>query len=48
MFGRSGNSLNDLMAFFSCPGRPVSAQEFKLFWESCSESDRQYYKNAKI
>lgn len=42
------NSLVELIEFFGCPGRPVTTAEFKHFWNSCSPSDKEYYKNAPL
>ena len=42
------NSLKELMEFFSCPGRPVGAPEFRLFWASCSEEEKIYYKTTPL
>lgn len=42
------NSLKDLMDFFACPGRPVAPAEFREFWNSCTEAEKEYYKNAPL
>lgn len=36
------------MTAFSCEGRPVGPAEFKAFWESCTDAQKDYYKNAPI
>lgn len=42
------NSLTDLMDFFSTDERPVKPAEFKLFWNSISDEEKAYYKNAEL
>jgi hypothetical protein len=42
------NSLKDLIDFFGRGGRPVSPAEFRAFWESCTETEKEYYKNAPL
>ncbi len=42
------NSLKDLITFFGCEGRPVSPGEFRDFWNSLSEAEKDYYKNAPL
>jgi len=42
------NSLKDLMEAFSCPGRPVSAAEFRSFWASCTQDEKDYYMTASL
>jgi hypothetical protein len=46
--GKKQNSLKDLMEAFSCPGRPVSPAEFRTFWNSCSDDEKEYYKYAQL
>jgi hypothetical protein len=38
-------SIKDVMNYFG-QIKPVTAGEFKKFWESCSDADKEYYKAA--
>lgn len=42
------NSIKDLMAAFSCPGRPVGISEYKDFWKSLTPEQQRYYKNYDL
>jgi hypothetical protein len=42
------NSLTALMAAFSCPGRPVNAAEFRVFWADLTDVEKEYYLHAEI
>ena len=42
------NSLKDLIDFFGCEGRPVSPPEFRSFWNSLTDSEKEYYKTAPL
>lgn len=42
------NSLKDLIAFFGTPERPVTPPEFRDFWNSLSDQEKDYYKNAPL
>lgn len=38
------NWMKTLMAMFSCEGRPVTSSEFSVFWKSCTDEQKAYYK----
>jgi len=42
------NSLLDLIKYLSVDGRPVTMQEFKPFWESCSEAEKNEFKTCEL
>lgn len=42
------NTPKMLMEFFSIPDRPVSASEFRVFWQSLSEAEKEYYKTVPL
>lgn len=42
------NTIKELMAAFGTLDRPVSVQEYREFWGSLSEEEKEYYKTAKI
>lgn len=42
------NTLRQLIDYFGCEGRPCTPAEFKYFWESCTDEQKEYYKNAEI
>lgn len=35
-----------IRAALSCPDRPVTLEEFLEFWESLSEEEKAYFRNA--
>jgi hypothetical protein len=39
-------TVKDLMQYFGTPDRPVTPSEFKSFWSSLSEDEKDYYKKA--
>lgn len=42
------NSMSDIKKFLSTPDRPVSAKEAIEFWETLSEEEKNYYRNAEL
>lgn len=38
------NSLKDLIDYFGCEGRPVTPAEFKAFWSSLTDAEKDWYK----
>jgi hypothetical protein len=42
------NDTKALIAFFSTTERPVTAAEFMAFWKSCTDEQKDYYRNAEI
>lgn len=42
------NTMKDLKEFFNSPEKPVSLSEIKEFWESLSDEEKVYYKNADL
>ena len=45
---KTENTLRELMDAFSCEGRQVSAAEFNVFWKSCTDEQKAYYKSASL
>jgi hypothetical protein len=39
-------TVKDLMQYFGTPDRPVTPGEFKSFWGSLSDVEKDYYKKA--
>lgn len=37
--------MTDVKEFLSVPERPVEMREFREFWESCTEEEKQQFKN---
>lgn len=42
------NSLGELMRFFSTDERKVGSGEFREFWDSLSEEEKQEFKEADL
>ena len=42
------NTMREMIDFFSCEGRPVTAQEFNDFWKSLTDDQKAYYKSADL
>lgn len=42
------NSIVDLKKYLSTPERPVTMEEFKAFWDSCSEEEKIEFKNTEL
>lgn len=42
------NSLKDLIAFFGCEDRPVTPVEFRTFWGSLTDDEKDYYNNVPL
>jgi hypothetical protein len=40
-------SIKDIMAYFGRE-RAVTPGEFKKFWETCSDDEKNYYKTAVV
>ena len=45
---RTENSLVDLKRFLSTPDQPLTMQEFKEFWDSCSDEEKAEFKNTEL
>jgi len=45
---KKGNSLLDLMKFFSTPERPVGSKEMQEFWRDLSEEEKEEFRNAEL
>jgi hypothetical protein len=43
-----GNSFKELMEFFSKNGYSMHFMEFKEFWLSLSDEEREYYRNIDL
>lgn len=37
-------NVKQIMTYFSAPDRPVTPTEFKLFWSSLSDTEKDFYK----
>lgn len=44
----SENNMQDIRAYLSTPEKPVSMSEFKEFWVSLSDSEKNEYKAADL
>jgi hypothetical protein len=42
------NTIKELMAAFGTLERPVSVTEYRDFWNSLTDAEKEYYKTAKI
>jgi hypothetical protein len=42
------NSIADLKKYLSTCGRPVTMEEFKNFWMSCSDEEKKEFKETKL
>jgi CO dehydrogenase/acetyl-CoA synthase beta subunit len=42
------NTVPELMRFFSTPEHPVTSREFRLFWESLTEEEKEEFRQAKL
>lgn len=42
------NTIKELMAAFGTLARPVGVSEYREFWNSLSDAEKEYYKTAKI
>jgi hypothetical protein len=42
------NTIKELMAAFGTLERPVSVTEYRDFWSSLTDAEKEYYKAAKI
>lgn len=45
---RKKNSLKELMVAFGTLDRPVSPAEYREFWASLSEQEKEYYNYAQL
>jgi hypothetical protein len=43
-----GHSVADLKEWFGRGTRKVDAKEMMAFWQSLSEEEKEYYKNADL
>lgn len=46
MNGHDGPYLRELVSYFSLDSRYCHPRELKLFWESLTESEKNYYRDA--
>lgn len=37
--------MTDVMNFLSTPENPVESKEFRAFWQSCTEEEKEQFKN---
>jgi hypothetical protein len=42
------NSVAILAKYFSTHEKPVVMTEFRDFWESCSDEDKQYFRTVNL
>jgi hypothetical protein len=42
------NSITDLKQYLGSPERPVSMQEFKEFWDSCTDEEKMEFKSTPL
>ena len=42
------NSIVDLKKYLASPERPVTMDEFKEFWDSLSEKEKQEFKSTEL
>lgn len=42
------NSITDLKRYLATEDKPVTMQEFKDFWESCTSQEKEEFKRAKL
>lgn len=42
------NTIVELKKYLGTPERPVAMDEFKEFWDSCSEEEKKEYKETKL
>lgn len=45
---RKKNSIKDLMAAFGTLERPVTVAEYREFWASLTEAEKEYYNYAQL
>ncbi len=42
------NSITDLKKYLSTPDRPVTMEEFKDFWNSCTDEEKDEFKSTPL
>lgn len=42
------NTPNEIKKFFSEGAEPVTMKEFNEFWKSCSDEDKNEFRNADL
>jgi hypothetical protein len=42
------NTIVDLKKYLSTPENPLTMEEFKEFWESCTEEEKQAFKRMPL
>lgn len=42
------NSIVELKKYLSTPDRPVSMDEFRQFWDSCSDDEKLEFKKTEL
>lgn len=38
-------SMTDVMKFLSTPENPIDAKEFREFWQSCTDAEKEQFKS---
>lgn len=46
--GQPANTIVELKKYLSTSERPVSMEEFKAFWDDCSEAEKLEFKNTSL
>jgi hypothetical protein len=42
------NSIVDIKKFLASPGKPVPMDEFKEFWDSCTDEEKEQFKRTEL
>jgi hypothetical protein len=45
---KDGNSMVDVKKYLSTPDQPVSMEEFKQFWESLTEEEKDEFRKTDL
>ena len=45
---KTPNTTTMLVKYFSTPDRPVKLDEFRAFWTSLTDEDKQYFKTVNL
>jgi hypothetical protein len=45
---KTENTIADLKKYLSDAAKPITMEEFKEFWETCSEDEKQEFKQTKL
>jgi hypothetical protein len=46
--GDGKNNIAEIKRFLSTPEQPLTMDEFKEFWESCSEEEKEEFRTAEL